>query len=159
MESITSNDLRAKVKSLAKQNNFQIQKIFSGKDDYSKPGTGLAKRPEILIGCQFSDLPERRKVSLEYRLFNGKFNSFIAVIGDRAFESYPQSKAIIEKGISEKGVRHYSSGGSVVAELEPNMASVQTFLTAYFAAQKQADSYISEKIESERKLNSKYLRS
>ena len=160
MREITPDNLKTKVETLSREYAFPIHNLFAAKDDYSLPEVeelGLWRRDEILIGCLFSDEPESRRVSLEYRLFKGEFNSFIATIGGIFFREYPGAKQIIERNLSKVGIRLQPNQGMIVAQLDPpSMDTVETFLSAYFQAQKQADKYVSELLRMRKELNSQY---
>ena len=162
MEEITPEDLEAKVKTFSREYEFPIHNLFAAKDDYSLPeieDIGLMRRPEILIRCLFSDETESRRVSLEYRLFKGKFKSFIAIITHNSFgdEGYPKTKQLIERNLLKAGIRlKLCQGNTIVAHLDPSLKAVEMFLSTYFRAQKEADEYISESIRISEYLNSKY---
>jgi len=159
MEEITPANLKAKVETLSRKYNFPIHNLFAAKDDYSLPeieAIGLMRRPETLIGCIFSDEMKYRKVFLEYRLFKGEFDSFIAVITDKRFKEFPKAKKIVESRLSETGIRLQPNRGMIVGNLDPSIDEVEKFLSTYFQAQKQADDYIGEDIRMSEKLNSRY---
>ncbi|MFH1365526.1 MAG: hypothetical protein ABIH28_03010 [archaeon] len=146
MGEITPDKLKAEIETLSRRHGFLVHNLFADKDDYSLPEIeklGLVRRPEILIGCQFSDEIKSRHLSLEYRLFEGEFSSFIGMITDGSFKEYPKAQQIIEKDLSEAGIRLQSNKGMIIAQLDPSMKSVETFLSTYFQSQKQVDKYIS----------------
>ncbi len=153
MDEITPDSLREKVEVLSREYSFPINNLFAAKDDYSKPEVkklGLMRRNEVLIGCNFE--VGSRKVSLQYRLFNAEFDSFIAVVTDSSLKRYPEAKRIIERQLTSAGIVLQQSG-EVVARLDPSLDGVEKFISAYVKAQREAEQYI----ENRRELDLRYL--
>ena len=149
---ITESNLRARVEVLSAQHEFPILDFSAGTDDYSLPNTGLRRRNEILVGCDFLDRTKQRRTSLEYRRLkipdlDGNWReSLYGKINCHFFEDKSGEVKIIKKRLIEAGIWNLSH--RIVATISPiSMESIELFLSTYFLAQKEAFEFIREQNE------------